>query len=157
MTGPGETFHLHSLVDTMVRNDSTEAEIVAAVQAAAGPSLRILVAEDEALVRLDLRAMLAEAGYEVCAEAADGLEAVKLAAEHEPDAILMDANMPRLDGVAAARRILAVRSVPIVMLTGYEYGELIDRAYEAGVVRYLVKPFGEREVIDALADVVRAA
>ena len=121
------------------------------------PAPRILLAEDETLVRLDLRAMLVEAGYEVCAEAADGLEAVKLAAEHEPDAILMDANMPLLDGVSAARRILAARQVPIVILTGYSYGELIDRAYDAGVVRYLVKPVAEREVIEALSAVVPVA
>ena len=157
MSRPGEAFHLHALVEAMVRTDRDEAEIAAAVREAVVAAPRILVAEDETLVRLDLRAMLAGAGYDVCAEAADGLEAVKLAAEHEPDAILMDANMPRLDGVTAARRILATREVPIVMLTGYEYGELIDRAYEAGVVRYLVKPVGEREVIDALSAVVRAA
>jgi two-component system, response regulator PdtaR len=157
VSGPGEAFHLHALVETMVREGRDEAEIVTAVREARLPAPRILVAEDETLVRLDLSAMLAEAGYEVCAEAADGLEAVRLAAEHEPDAILMDANMPRLDGVAAARRILATRDVPIVMLTGFAYGELIDRAYDAGVVRYLVKPVGEREVIDALSAVVRAA
>ena len=157
MSRPGEAFHLHSLVEKMVRDGYEEAAIAAAVRNAVAPSPRILVAEDETLVRLDLLAMLAEAGYEVCAEAADGLEAVKLAAEHEPDAILMDANMPRLDGVTAARRILANRDVPIVMLTGYEYGELVDRAYDVGVVAYLVKPVGEREVIDALSAVVRAA
>lgn len=157
MTTPGEVFHLHALVETMVRDDRSEPEIVAAAQQAVVPLPRILVAEDETLVRLDLRAMLVDAGYEVCAEAADGLEAVKLAAEHRPDAILMDANMPQLDGVTAARRILASGHVPIVMLTGYEYGELVDRAFEAGVVGYLVKPFAEQEVIDALSAVVRAA
>jgi two-component system, response regulator PdtaR len=157
VSGPGEAFHLHALVETMVREDRDEAEIVAAVREAVVAAPRILVAEDETLVRLDLRAMLADAGYDVCAEAADGFEAVALAAEHEPDVILMDANMPRLDGVAAARRILATRNVPIVMLTGYAYGELIDRAYDAGIVCYLVKPIGEREVIDALSAVVRAA
>jgi CheY-like chemotaxis protein len=157
VTRRGEPFHLHALVESMVREGREEAEIVAAVREAAVPSLRVLVAEDESLVRLDLRSMLADAGYDVCAEAVDGLEAVKLAAEHEPDAILMDANMPRLDGVSAARRILATRDVPIVMLTGYDYGELIDRAYAAGVVRYLVKPVGEREVIEALSAVMRTA
>jgi PleD family two-component response regulator len=95
MSRLGAAFHLHALVERMVHEDRDERQIVAAVTAATGPSPRILVAEDEALVRLDLRAMLADAGYDVCAEAADGLEAVKLAAEHEPDAILMDANMPR--------------------------------------------------------------
>ena len=98
MSRPGEAFHLHSLVEKMVRDGYEEAAIAAAVRNAVAPSPRILVAEDETLVRLDLLAMLAEAGYEVCAEAADGLEAVKLAAEHEPDAILMDANMPQLTG-----------------------------------------------------------
>jgi len=153
MSRAGQSFHLHALVETMVRAGRDEEEIVAAVGAAATPR-RILVAEDETLVRLDISGLLAGAGYEVCAEASDGLEAVKLALEHEPDAIVMDANMPRLDGVDAARRILAVRRVPIVMLTGYEYGELIDRAFAAGVCRYLVKPFAEREVLDALAAVV---
>jgi response regulator NasT len=157
MSRPGQTFQLHALVELMVQADRGEAEIVAAVRAAVPPPPRILVAEDETVVRLDLRAMLVDAGYEVCAEAADGLEAVKLAALHQPDAILMDANMPRLDGVTAARRILATRHVPIVIVSGYEYGELIDRAYEAGVLRYLVKPFGEREVIDVLSAVVPAA
>ncbi len=154
MSGPGQAFHMHALVEAMVREGRDESEIVAAVEGAGAPPRRILVAEDEALVRLDISALLADAGYEVCAEATDGLQAVKLALEHEPDAILMDANMPRLDGVDAARRILAVRRVPIVMLTGYEYGELIDRAFAAGVYRYLVKPFAERDVLEALAAAV---
>ena len=157
MSRQGQVFHVHALVETMVREERDENEIVAAVAEAAGPSPRILLADDDILVRLDLRAMLSGAGYEVCAEAADGVEAVRLAAEHRPDAILMDANMPRLDGVTAARRILQARQVPIVMLTGYRYGELVDRAYDAGVAGYLVKPFGEQEVIDALSAVTRAA
>jgi len=153
MSRIGKAQHVHLLVEAMVREDRQEAEIAAAVEAAVSPR-RILVAEDETIVRHDIAGLLTDAGYEVCAEAADGLEAVSLALEHEPDAILMDANMPRLDGVGAARRILAVRSVPIVMLTGYRYGELIDRAFEAGVSRYLVKPFVEREVLDAVAAAV---
>jgi response regulator NasT len=144
-----DEYQLRLLVESMVAAGRDEEEIVCAVRAA-DDRPRVLIAEDETLVRMDIGTMLEAAGFNVCAEAADGREAVAQAREHEPDAIVMDANMPRLDGVAAAEAILASRRVPIVMLTGYDYGELIDRAYAAGVSHYLVKPFTEREIVAAL-------
>jgi DNA-binding NarL/FixJ family response regulator len=115
----------------------------------------VLIAEDEALVRLDVRATLESVGLAVCGEAADGQEAVTLAAELEPDLVVIDASMPRLDGVEAARRILETRAVPIVMLTGYGYGDLIARALDAGVAAYVVKPFPEHALLEAVATVLR--
>ena len=113
-------------------------------------TVRILVAEDETIIRLDLVEMLKRAGLEVCAEARDGEEAVELAREHEPDLAIMDVKMPRLDGIEAARRILGDRPIPIVMLTAYGQGELVSRAVEAGVFGYLVKPFREQDLLPAI-------
>jgi len=113
--------------------------------------MRILVAEDETIIRLDLRELLERAGFEVCAEARDGEEAVALAREHEPDLAIMDVKMPRLDGIEAARRILDERPIPIVMLTAYGQEELVSRAVEAGVFGYLVKPFREADLLPAIA------
>ena len=112
---------------------------------------RILIAEDETIIRLDLRAMLERAGFEVCAEAHDGEQAVALALETQPDLALLDVKMPRLDGIDAARRILAERPVPIVMVTAYDEQELVSRAVEAGVFGYLVKPFRESDLLPAIA------
>jgi len=103
--------------------------------------VRILVAEDETIIRLDLRALLENAGFEVCGEARDGEEAVALARSERPDLALLDVKMPKLDGIEAARRILDERPIPIVMLTAYGQDELVERAAEAGVFGYLVKPF----------------
>src|SRR6476619_5639477 len=103
------------------------------------PRMRILVAEDETIIRLDLRELLERAGFEVCAEAKDGLEAVELARSEQPDLAVLDVKMPRLDGIEAARRILDERPIPIVMLTAYGQDELVSRAIEAGVFGYLVK------------------
>jgi AmiR/NasT family two-component response regulator len=115
------------------------------------PVVRILVAEDETIIRLDLVAMLDRAGLDVCAEARDGDEAVALAREHEPDLAIMDVKMPGLDGIEAARRILDERPIPIVMLTAYGQEELVNRAVEAGVFGYLVKPFREQDLLPAIA------
>ncbi len=112
---------------------------------------RILIAEDETIIRLDLRATLEASGYDVCGEARDGVEAVELAEQLEPDLILMDVKMPRLDGIEAARRILERRPVPIVMLTAFGQEELVTRAVDTGVFGYLAKPFREQDVIPALA------
>jgi AmiR/NasT family two-component response regulator len=112
--------------------------------------MRILVAEDETIIRLDLRDLLVRAGFEVVAEARDGEEAVALAREHEPDLAIMDVKMPRLDGIEAARRILDERPIPIVMLTAYGHDELVSRAVEAGVFGYLVKPFREADLLPAI-------
>jgi two-component system, response regulator PdtaR len=113
--------------------------------------VRILVAEDETIIRLDLRELLERAGFEVCAEARDGAEAVDLARSAQPDLAVLDVKMPKLDGIEAARRILAERPIPIVMLTAYGQEELVSRAVEAGVFGYLVKPFREQDLLPAIA------
>ena len=113
--------------------------------------MRILIAEDETIIRLDLRGLLERAGHEVVAEARDGEEAVSLARAHEPDLAILDVRMPRLDGIEAAKSILAERPIPIVMLTAYGQDELVARAVEAGVFGYLVKPFREQDLVPAIA------
>src|ERR1051326_8376617 len=112
--------------------------------------MRILIAEDETIIRLDLRELLERAGYEVCAEARDGKEAVELARAERPDLAVLDVKMPQLDGIEAARRILDERPIPIVMLTAYGQEELVSRAVEAGVFGYLVKPFRESDLLPAI-------
>jgi len=112
--------------------------------------VRILIAEDETIIRLDLRELLEAAGFEVCAEARDGVEAVELAASEQPDLAVLDVKMPRLDGIEAARRILEAQAIPIVMLTAYGQDELVSRAVEAGVFGYLVKPFRESDLLPAI-------
>ena len=112
--------------------------------------MRILVAEDETIIRLDLRELLERAGFEVCAEARDGEEAVALARSERPDLAVLDVKMPRLDGIEAARRILEERPIPIVMVTAYGQEELVGRAVEAGVFGYLVKPFREQDLVPAI-------
>jgi response regulator NasT len=112
--------------------------------------VRILIAEDETIIRLDLRDLLERSGFEVCAEAKDGEEAVELARTERPDLAILDVKMPRLDGIEAARRMLEERPLPIVMLTAYGQGELVARAVEAGVFGYLVKPFREQDLLPAI-------
>jgi len=111
---------------------------------------RILIAEDETLVRLDLEQVLSAGGFDVCGVARDGLEAVQLSLALRPELVVLDVEMPRLDGVEAARRILAEHPVPIVMLTAYGYGEVISRAVDAGVAGFVVKPFEENALLAAL-------
>src|SRR5213595_3822675 len=112
--------------------------------------MRVLVAEDETIIRLDLRDLLERAGFDVCAEARDGVEAVDLARSERPDLAVLDVKMPKLDGIEAAKRILDERPIPIVMLTAYGQEELVSRAVEAGVFGYLVKPFRETDVLPAI-------
>src|SRR5881398_2370908 len=112
--------------------------------------MRVLVAEDETIIRLDLKDLLERSGFEVCAEARDGEEAVALARREQPDVAIMDVKMPKLDGIEAARRILDERPIPIVMLTAYGQQELVARAVEAGVFGYLVKPFREQDLVPAI-------
>ena len=126
---------------TRERHDSVPAD---------APPLRVLIAEDETIIRLDLRDVLERAGHEVCAEARDGEEAVALAQSEQPELAILDVKMPRLDGIEAARRILADRPIPIVMLTAYGQEELVARAVEAGVFGYLVKPFRETDLLPAI-------
>src|SRR5581483_1979182 len=109
------------------------AALLAGAERSGAPAVRILVAEDETIIRLDLRDLLERSGFEVCAEAKDGEEAVALARSQQPDLAIMDVKMPRLDGIDAARRILDERPIPIVMLTAYGQDELVSRAVEAGV------------------------
>src|SRR5207247_7925543 len=112
--------------------------------------MRILIAEDETIIRLDRREVLERAGFDVCAEARDGAEAVELARAEQPDLAVLDVKMPQLDGIEAARRILDERPIPIVMLTAYGQQELVSRAIEAGVFGYLVKPFRETDLLPAI-------
>jgi CheY-like chemotaxis protein len=114
----------------------------------------ILTVEDDPIVRADLRLILEDAGFEVCPEARDGLEAVELAREHRPDLILLDLGLPHLDGVEAARRILHERDVPIVALTGHSNSEVLDRAVEAGATGYVLKPFSARQLVGTLREVL---
>ncbi len=115
--------------------------------------VHVLIAEDETIIRLDLRQLLEFEGLAVCAEARDGLEAVELARETQPDVAILDMKMPNLDGIEAARRIYAERPIPIVMLTAYADPLLVERAIGAGVFAYLVKPFRSTDVVPT----VRAA
>ena len=117
---------------------------------ASTPAPRVLIAEDEALIRMDLAEMLAEEGYDVVAQAADGEEAVRLAQEHRPDVVLMDVQMPKLDGIAAASLIAAERIAPVVMLTAFSQRDLVDRARDAGAMAYLVKPFNQSDLTPAI-------
>lgn len=109
----------------------------------------ILIAEDETIIRLDLRQMFEANGFTVCGEARDGHEAITLARELEPDLVLLDIRMPGVDGIDCARRITAERPVPVVMLTAHGDRALVERALAAGVFGYLTKPFGEADVVAA--------
>lgn len=110
----------------------------------------VLVAEDEALIRLDLVELLTEEGYEVIGEAGDGEEAVKLARDLEPDLVIMDVKMPKMDGISAAEIIAEERIAPIVMLTAFSQRDLVERARDAGAMAYVVKPFGVSDVVPAI-------
>jgi AmiR/NasT family two-component response regulator len=114
------------------------------------PPLRVLIAEDEALIRLDLREMLEEEGFEVVGEAADGEQAVALAKELTPDLVICDIKMPKMDGIAAAAQITEARIAPVVMLTAFSQRDLIERARDAGAMAYLVKPFQKRDLLPAI-------
>jgi two-component system, response regulator PdtaR len=116
---------------------------------------RVLIAEDETLIRLDLQRLLDAAGFDVCGSARDGREAVALALECEPDVLVLDVNMPELDGIEAARQILAARFAPIVMLTAFSYGELVSRALDAGVAGFVEKPFRETDLVEAIREALR--
>lgn len=119
------------------------------VQADALPR-RVLIAEDEALIRLDLKEMLEEEGYEVCGEAGDGETAVRMAAELRPDLVILDVKMPVLDGLSAAEQIVSERIAPVVILTAFSQRDLVERAREAGAMSYLVKPFQKKDLVPAI-------
>ena len=111
--------------------------------------MRVLVAEDEALIRMDIVQTLTEAGYEVVAEAADGEAVLQLAAEHQPDVAVLDVKMPKLDGISAAEK-LAELKIPVVMLTAFSQQDLVTRASEAGAMAYVVKPFKPEDLLPAI-------
>lgn len=114
------------------------------------PSRRVLIAEDEALIRLDLAEMLREEGYQVVGEAGDGQEAVDLAERLQPDLVIMDVKMPRRDGIDAASEIAGKRIAPIVMLTAFSQRDLVERARDVGAMAYLVKPFSASDLVPAI-------
>ena len=118
--------------------------------AAPSSTKRVLVAEDEAIIRLDLAEMLGEAGYEVVGQAGDGEQAVAMALDLKPDIVIMDVKMPVMDGITAAEQIGKERICPVVMLTAFSQTELVERARDAGVMAYVVKPFTASDVTPAL-------
>ncbi len=111
---------------------------------------RVVIAEDEALIRMDLAEMLVEEGYDVVGQAGDGERAVELAEELRPDLVVLDVKMPRLDGIAAAERIARTRIAPVVILTAFSQRDLVERARDAGAMAYLVKPFSQTELVPAI-------
>ena len=112
--------------------------------------MRVVIAEDEALIRMDLAEMLADEGYEVVGQAGDGQQAVELAEELRPDLVILDVKMPVLDGIAAAERIAGQRIAPVVMLTAFSQRDLVERARDAGAMAYLVKPFSQSDLAPAI-------
>ena len=113
-------------------------------------ALRVVVAEDEALIRMDLVEMLQEQGYDVVGQAPDGEAAVGLAEEHRPDLVVLDVKMPRLDGISAAQQIARRRIAPVVILTAFGQRELVERARDAGAMAYVVKPFTRDDLVPAI-------
>jgi two-component system, response regulator PdtaR len=128
----------------------TDTEPEATSEEAPAAGLRVVVAEDEALIRLDLVEMLREEGYDVVGEAGDGEEAIRLARELRPGLIMMDIKMPGTDGLEAARTIAGERLAPVVMLTAFSQRELVESARDAGAMAYLVKPFSKTDVVPAI-------
>ena len=121
-----------------------------ATPAAPAAGLKVLVVEDEALIRLDLTEMLTEEGYVVAGEAGDGEQAVDLARRVRPDLVIMDIKMPKVDGITAASTIVDERIAPVVMLTAFSQRDLIEQARDAGAMAYLVKPFARHELVPAI-------
>jgi two-component system, response regulator PdtaR len=111
---------------------------------------RVLIAEDEALIRLDLREMLEEEGYDVCGEAGDGQTAVDMATELRPELVILDVKMPVLDGIAAAEQIARNRIAPVIILTAFSQRDLVEKAREAGAMAYLVKPFQKKDLLPTI-------
>jgi two-component system, response regulator PdtaR len=119
-------------------------------QPSTAPTRRVVIAEDEALIRLDLAEMLGEEGYDVVGQAGDGERAVELAEELRPDLVVLDVKMPKLDGISAAQRIAAQRIAPVVILTAFSQRDLVERAGDAGAMAYLVKPFTKDDLVPAV-------
>jgi response regulator NasT len=123
---------------------------VSASPTAEPPPRRVVIADDEALIRMDLKEMLQEEGYEVVGEAANGEEACRLAEELHPDLVVLDVKMPVLDGISAAARITDARLAPVLVLTAFSQRELVERARDAGAMAYLVKPFTPADLVPAI-------
>ena len=121
-----------------------------ATPAASAAGLKVLVVEDEALIRMDLAEMLTEEGYVVAGEAGDGEQALELARRLHPDLVIMDIKMPKVDGITAAASIVDERIAPVVMLTAFSQRDLIEQARDAGAMAYLVKPFQRHELVPAI-------
>lgn len=115
-----------------------------------GAARRVVIAEDEALIRMDLAEMLAEEGYDVVGQAGDGAKAVELAEQLRPDLVILDVKMPVLDGIAAAEQIAGARIAPVVILTAFSQRDLVERARDAGAMAYLVKPFTRNDLVPAI-------
>ena len=113
-------------------------------------TIRVLIAEDEALIRLDLKEMLEEEGYSVVGEVGDGQQAVDLAKALTPDLVILDVQMPVLDGLSAAEQIASARIAPVIVLTAFSQRELVERARDAGAMAYLVKPFSKNDLVPAI-------
>ena len=112
--------------------------------------MRVLIVDDESLIRMDLRDIIESSGHEVVAEGTNGVEAIKLCKEYKPDIVLMDVKMPELDGIEAARQIGFHHEAPVVLLTSYSQQDLIDKARESGVYGYLIKPVREEQLVPTL-------
>lgn len=112
--------------------------------------LRIVIADNESIIRMDLRELLEEAGHIVVAEAADGVKAIELARKHSPDLVIMDIKMPEMDGIAAAKAISNEKLAPVLLLTAYSQKEIVEKAKDSGVLAYLVKPVKEANLFPAI-------
>jgi response regulator NasT len=113
-------------------------------------SLRIIIADNESLIRLDIREMLEDAGHEVVGEAVNGRRAVELTRQHRPDLVLMDIKMPEMDGITAAGKIYADKIAPVILLTAFSQPDIVDKAKDSGVLGYLVKPVQESQLFPAI-------
>ncbi len=150
MRAPGSRGEWQWSPELAPRPDGRDNIVMTGQPTASDRPRRVLVAEDEALIRLDLAEMLREEGYEVVGEAGDGQEAVELAEALKPDLVIMDVKMPRRDGIDAASEIAGKRIAPIVVLTAFSQRELVERARDAGAMAYLVKPFNVNDLIPAI-------
>ena len=113
-------------------------------------NLRVLIADNESIIRMDLKELLEEAGHEVVAEAVDGLKAVELTRKHKPDLVIMDIKMPEMDGIAAAKIMSNEKLAPVLLLTAYSQKEIVEKAKDSGVLAYLVKPVKESNLFPAM-------
>ena len=130
--------------------DSGRPASLSTVTGTSSSARRVVIAEDEVLIRMDLKEMLTDEGYDVVGEAGDGAEAVRLAEELRPDLVILDVKMPILDGIAAAEQVARQRIAPVVMLTAFSQRDLVERARDAGAMAYLVKPFNPSDLVPAI-------